>query len=92
MFQGGGRHSKRCGGKFDSYRSCMTSIETIIDEYYDKLFHELCKLGGNDMDEFLIEVRLATDGKTIRRSWKDRDKMLKEREAGELPLDNDNIR
>ena len=59
----------------------MKTIEELVAKAYDKQFQELCKIDGDDMDEFLIEVRLAADGKTIRRSWKDRDKMLREQNA-----------
>jgi len=52
--------------------------QEILDFYYDAMFHDLCKL-SDDFYEFKIEVQLSEDGTTITRSWKDRDKMLKEK-------------
>ncbi len=57
----------------------IKSIEEIIDDHYDKIFDELCDR-GDEFGELLIEVRVDVDGKTIRRSWADREKMLTERD------------
>ncbi len=57
----------------------IKSIEEIIDDHYDKIFDELCDR-GDEFGELLIEVRVDVDGKTVRRSWADREKMLTERD------------
>lgn len=56
------------------------TIEQIIDKHYDALFEELIhsEYMGDDLYELLIEVKTAADGKTIRRSWLDRNEMLRE--------------
>ena len=56
----------------------VKTTEELIDKYYEKMFDELIDIEGDNMTELLIEVRIATDGKTIRRSWHDRNEMLKE--------------
>jgi len=57
----------------------MKTIEELIDKHYDELFDEICKL-NDDLYELVIEYKEASTGKMIRRSWLDRDKMLKEEE------------
>ena len=86
MSQGWRETLQTSRGKFDSYTTCMKyqeNIEDLVDKYWDKLFEELCHNDnvGDDLEEILIEVRVAGDGKTIRRSWADREKMLTERDA-----------
>ena len=56
------------------------TIEEIVDKHWDEMFEELIKADcvGDDLWELLIEVRTASDGVTIRRSWKDRNEMLRE--------------
>ena len=53
------------------------NAQEILDFHYDNMFHDLCELSDEDLFEFKIEVKLSADGTTIRRSWFDRDKMLK---------------
>ena len=53
------------------------TIEELIDDHYDKLFNEICELGDNLYD-LKIEYKDLYDGKTITRSWHDRDKRLVE--------------
>ena len=58
----------------------MKSIETIIDKHYDEIFNETLDVIGDDMHELLIEITTLSDGKTIRRSWIDRNERLQENE------------
>ena len=51
------------------------TIEEIIDRNYEKLFHEICKL-SDDFNELKIEYQEMSTGKTIIRSWKDREDRL----------------
>ena len=53
----------------------MKTIDKLIDNAYDKLFHEVCEL-SNNFNELKIEYQ-DTDGKTIIISWKDREARLK---------------
>jgi len=55
----------------------MKTIETIIDKHYDKMFNETIDVIGDDIHELLIEITTLSDGKTIRRSWIDREERLK---------------
>lgn len=54
------------------------NVQEILDFYYDQMFHELCEINDESLYEFKIEVKLSADGTTIKRSWLDRDIMLKE--------------
>jgi hypothetical protein len=56
------------------------NIQDIVDENYDKLFKDLIATEGDDWFEILVEVKVASDGLTVRRSWKEREEMLKEEE------------
>jgi len=56
----------------------MKNIQEILDKHYDEMLDELFTLNDTNLYEFKIEVKLSADGTTIRRSWKDRDYMLKE--------------
>lgn len=49
----------------------------LIDKHYDKLFDELCKR-DDDTYDLVIEYKSLTTGKTIRRSWLEREARLKE--------------
>ena len=57
------------------------TLEQLIDKHWDKLFDETLEVIGDGLTELLIEIRVAGDGKTVRRSWKDREKMLQEENA-----------
>ncbi len=56
----------------------IKTLEEVVDEHYNKLFDETLEIIGDDLGELLIEITIPGDGKTIRRSWKDREKMLQE--------------
>lgn len=56
----------------------MKTVEELVDKHFDKLFDETLEIIGDDLGELLIEITIPGDGKTIRRSWKDREKMLRE--------------
>jgi hypothetical protein len=58
----------------------IITIDQLIDKHYDEMFEWLTRDYGDDIHELLIEVKVATDGKTIRRSWLDRDSMLTKEE------------
>jgi len=54
------------------------TIEELVDKHYDELFQELVDNEGDDFYNITIEVVTMTTGKTIRRSWRDRENILKE--------------
>lgn len=56
----------------------MKTIEEIIDKHWDAMFEEIIHGAGEEMDELLIEVQIDTEGKTYRRSWRDRNERLRE--------------
>ena len=56
----------------------MTTIEEIVNKHWDQMFHEVLKIEGDGLYELVIEVKIDYSGKTIRKSWKDRNEMLKE--------------
>lgn len=55
------------------------TVEEIIDKHYEEMFKELLDVEGDGLHDFLIEVQIGLDGKTIRRSWQDRNKMLEDK-------------
>lgn len=55
----------------------MKNIQGIVDKHYDQIFDEIIK-ETEGMYELIIEVKDKYTGLTVRRSWKDRDKMLSE--------------
>jgi hypothetical protein len=59
----------------------ILNIEQLIDEHYDSMFDWLCKESGDDFHDLVIEVRVGSEGKTVRRSWRERDAMLRDAEA-----------
>ena len=61
----------------------MKSIEELIDDSYDKLFKKICE-HSDSFCELLIEYKGTIDGKTIRRSWKDREKRLTDQNSEQL--------
>lgn len=54
----------------------MKNIEETIDKHYDQMFDELISLIGDDLHELKIEVQTRISGKTIIRSWQDRDRRI----------------
>jgi len=56
------------------------TVEKLIDKYYEKLFDELVHSDevGEDLHDLVIEVKIRNDGKTIRRSWQDRERFIRE--------------
>lgn len=56
-------------------REYMKTIESIVDKYYEKLFDEITSL-VDDIFELKIEYKDTLQGKTIIRSWKDREERL----------------
>ena len=56
----------------------MKNIQQIVDKHYDQMFHELVQVDDDSLYEFVIEVKLSNGGTTVRRSWHDRNEMLKE--------------
>ena len=53
------------------------TIETLIDEAWDKLFHKITNM-RDDLYELKVEYKSTYDGKTITRSWKERNERLRE--------------
>ena len=56
-----------------------SKIEQLIDKHYDQLFDEVIH-DFDDLFDLVIEYKSLGTGKTIRRSWKDREKRLGEEE------------
>jgi hypothetical protein len=52
-------------------------IEQQVDKHFEEFFKWLCE-NESDFFDLTIEVKIENDGKTIRRSWKDRNEMLRE--------------
>jgi len=67
----------------------MSNTEKLVDKHYNKLFDELLDLDsvGDDLFELLIEVKIGNDGKTIRRSWRDRERFLSDETTEERSKD-----
>jgi len=63
----------------------MKTAEQLIDEAYDKLFDEICKI-HDDLCELMIEYQETSTGKKISRSWKERNKILREEELEKRKL------
>lgn len=55
----------------------MKTIEQKIDECYNELFNFICQ-NHDDLYDLVIEYKEETTGKTIRRSWREREKILQE--------------
>jgi len=55
------------------------TIEQLVDKHFDQLFNEIIKIEADDFDDILIEVVTLTTGKTIRRSWRDRNQILRDK-------------
>lgn len=56
------------------------TVEELVDQHYETMFEWLCDGADDDIKEFKIIVKLASSGKTIRRSWADRDRWLSQSE------------
>lgn len=54
----------------------MKTVEQYIDDAYQKLFDKICEL-HDDLYELKIEYKEAITGKTIIRSWRDREVRLR---------------
>lgn len=54
------------------------TVEQLIDKCYEDLFDEICNLNIDDLYDLVIEYKERTTGKTIRRSFKERDERLRE--------------
>jgi hypothetical protein len=53
-------------------------IEEMVDQHYEEMFDWLTHNQDDNLYELKVIVKLSGDGKTIRRSWKDREKWLGE--------------
>lgn len=54
------------------------TIEQVVDKHYNEIFKWLCDNYDTAIHDLIVEVRVGNEGKTIRRSWKDREVMLDE--------------
>lgn len=59
----------------------IKNIEDLVDYHYEEIFEWLCDHNGDQFDEIMVEIRIKDQGKTIRRSWLDREKMLAQSEV-----------
>jgi hypothetical protein len=58
----------------------IKSIEELVDLHYEEMFYWLTDSVGDEWSDLSIEIRIASDGKTIKRSWADRNEWLKKEE------------
>ena len=56
----------------------MKTVESIIDDAWENLFHKICNI-HDDLYELKIEYKEQSTGKTIIRSWLDRNKILSQK-------------
>lgn len=56
----------------------IETYEQLIDKHYQEMFDFMCAHFNEGFSELKIEIQESVSGKTIIRSWKDRDRMLKE--------------
>ena len=54
------------------------TLEQIIDKHFDEIFKEILDLGEDNIYDLTIEYKSLADGKTIKRSWLDREERLRE--------------
>lgn len=67
--------------KDDDLQNKHVGLEQLVDKHYNALFEELVKNNyADDCQEILVEIQVASEGKTVRRSWNDREQMLSDRE------------
>ena len=57
----------------------MVTLEKLVDKHYNQIFDKTLEMIGDDLYELVIEIK-TYDGKTIRRSWIERNKMLEQPE------------
>jgi hypothetical protein len=50
-------------------------MEEQVDKHWEELFKWICDNEGDILYDLVIEVS-SIEGKTIRRSWRDRDKWI----------------
>lgn len=56
----------------------MQNIQDLVNKTYEDLFSGLCELDEiGDCYEIRVEVQLASEGTTIKRSWRERNDMLR---------------
>lgn len=56
------------------------NVLQLVDKHYDEMFEFLCETQDENFADLVIEVKLTNDGTTVRRSWVDRDEMIKKRD------------
>lgn len=56
------------------------TLEGLVDKHYEAMFEWIATNYGDELHDLVIEVKFSNDGKTIRRSWLDRDSMLLDEE------------
>ena len=54
------------------------TLEQIIDKHFDEMFKKILDLGEDNIYDLTIEYKSLADGKTIKRSWLDREERLRE--------------
>jgi hypothetical protein len=59
----------------------MKTIERVVDEAYETIFKYMAEYYDTDIEEILIEVSTMSEGKTIKRSYIDRESWLGEEET-----------
>ena len=55
-------------------------IEDIVDNHFNDMLDEILDLHDDDLFELVVEIQTEVGGKTVRRSWLDRNKRLRENE------------
>jgi hypothetical protein len=59
----------------------MKTLEQVVDEAYDILFKYMAENYDTDIKEIKVVVKTMSDGKSIRRSYQDRERWLCEEET-----------
>jgi len=54
------------------------TIEELVDKCFDELFDFVVEVTEDDLYDISIEVRTKASGKTITRSWQEREYRLQE--------------
>lgn len=51
----------------------MSTLESVVDKAYDLIFKYMCEEHDTDIQDITIEVQTMQEGKTVRRSYADRE-------------------
>jgi hypothetical protein len=55
----------------------IKNIQDIVDKHYDEMFDEVIEITGDNLHELSVEI-ITLDGLSVRRSWLEREVILRE--------------